>query len=365
MPNHGAIPVVRDEISLTPQERDALGNKSTLDNFAHYAKYATAKTQLFFAKVYAGDEFLGLAPITKLVKHPSTALLRPAARWWMGPVFGLLARKTTYMVDPAFLAFEYASPFFCPNRQHETLVRTAVSDHLQRKPDVDTVWLAEPRRDPAWAEGHGYDCFSILPMVHVDLANHRTIESYRAALSKKRRRNWRAERQLFDGQGGTLEFHDAPIARDILECMHACLLQSAARSSLCVPFEDVLNSRDALLSQDQRVLIARVDGQIVGFFSFFSNGEVMQQCHGGFDYAAAHRVKAYANLIQAAIEHALTHGYRRLTLGPLNNETKRRAGSHQMPMMASIWCRDAISRFIVRKLFLKNFQVYVGEDEQE
>jgi hypothetical protein len=77
---------VRDEISLTPEEREALGNKSTLDNFAHYAKYSSAKTQLLFAKVYRGDEFLGLAPVVKLVKHKTTELLRPEKRKWMGPV---------------------------------------------------------------------------------------------------------------------------------------------------------------------------------------------------------------------------------------------------------------------------------------
>jgi hypothetical protein len=365
MPTDASALTVRDEIALTPEERTALGNPSPLDNFAHYAKHATARTQLFFAKVYQGDRLAGLAPITKLVKHRSTELLRPEARWWMQPLFGLLARKTTYMIDPAFLAFEYVAPFFCPDPQDETVVRAAVSDHLQKKPDVDTVWLAEPRGDTAWAQGQGYDCFAILPMVHVELSGHRTIESYCAALGKKRRKNWRADRQLLDAHGGAVEYHDRPIPPAILEAMHACLLQSAARSSLRVPFEDVLNSKAAFLAQDQQALVARVGGRIAGFFSFFVNGETMQQCHGGFDYDLAHSVKAYANLIQAAIEHALTHGYQRLTLGPLNNETKRRAGSHLMPMMASMWCRDAISRFFVRKLFLKNLQVYRGDVNAE
>jgi hypothetical protein len=32
-----------------------------------------------------------------------------------------------------------------------------------QKEDVDTIWLAEPQRDTAWAGTHGYDCLSILP----------------------------------------------------------------------------------------------------------------------------------------------------------------------------------------------------------
>jgi hypothetical protein len=356
---------VRDEISLTPEEREALGNKSTLDNFAHYAKYSSAKTQLLFAKVYRGDEFLGLAPVVKLVKHKTTELLRPEKRKWMGPVFGRLSKKTTYMVDSAFLAFEYRNPFFCPNEQDEETVRTAISNHLQKKTDVDTVLLTEPQRDTAWAKRHGYDCFSVSPMVHVDLSGYTTVESYIAALSRKRRKNWRADRKTFDENGGTLGFYDAPIPPAVLEEMHACLLKSASLNGLCVPYEDVQNSKQAFFGQDQRTLVAKVGGKVTGFFSFFPNGEALQQCHGGFNYDDSHRVKAYANLINAAIEHAINHGFKRLTMGPLNNETKRRAGSHLMPVMASLWCRDAIGRFVTRKLFLKNFQIYMGDAHAE
>lgn len=92
-----------------------------------------------------------------------------------------------------------------------------------QKEDVDTIWLAEPQRDTAWAGTHGDHCFSILPMVHVDLSGHKSV------------------------------------------------------------------------------------------------------------------------------------------MGPLNNETKRRAGTHLMPMTTSLWCRDAMFRFLMRKFFLENFQVYVGD----
>jgi hypothetical protein len=37
-------------------------------------------------------------------------------------------------------------------------------------------------------------------------------------------------------------------------------------------------------------------------------------------------IKAYPNLIHAALEYAIESGYREVTLGPLNNEAKRRAG---------------------------------------
>ena len=102
-------------------------------------------------------------------------------------------------------------------------------------------------------------------------------------------------------------------------------------------------------------------GRLVGFFSFIPNDPALQQCHGGFDYEGSHQVRAYANLINAAVEHAITGGFQRVTLGPLNNETKRRAGTHLMPVMVSLWCRSRLSRLLLRRFFLRNFQVYTGD----
>ena len=351
---------VLDEAALTPRERERLGRRPTLDNFAHFARHSTKHTQLFFVKIYRGADFLGLAPVTKIVNYQSTKLLRPDRRKWLGPLLGPLARKTTFMIDPAFLAFEYAAPFFCPFAGDEDAVRTAVSEHLKRKPDADMIWIAEPRRDTTWAGAHGYDCFSTLPMVHVELAGHATVESYVEALSKKRRRNWRVDREAFDTRGGTLAHYEAPVPPGVLEEMHACLLQSAAHGDLAVPYEDLLNDRAAFLGQPQHAIVAQVAGRVVGFFSYIANGPALQQCHGGFDYEASHAVKAYANLINAAIEHAIANGFQRVTMGPLNNETKRRAGTHHMPVMVSLWCRSAVTRLLMRSFFLKNLQVYAG-----
>ena len=204
---------IRDEVALTSLERASLGDSLTLGNFEHYARHSTDRTRLFFVKVYRGEDFLGLAPITKLVDLETTDMLQPERRKWLRPLLGPLARKTTYMTDSAFLAYEYTSPFFCPSGQDEGTVRTAVSDHVKRKKDADTIWIAEPRRDTSWADEHGYDCFSTLPMVHVDLTGHRSIESYLEALSRKRRRNWRVDRSVFGEGGGTLAYHAAPVPR--------------------------------------------------------------------------------------------------------------------------------------------------------
>ena len=54
-------------------------------------------------------------------------------------------------------------------------------------------------------------------------------------------------------------------------------------------------------------------------------------------------------------------GLRTLTLGPMTNETKKRAGGKFRPIVSSLWNRMPGDRFVAQKLFIKNFEVYRGE----
>ena len=57
---------------------------------------------------------------------------------------------------------------------------------------------------------------------------------------------------------------------------------------------------------------------------------------------------------------AIEHGYSHVSLGPLNNETKRRIGTEFLPVNAHIWSRDRLVRLVTKLLFIKNFQIYQG-----
>jgi hypothetical protein len=50
-----------------------------------------------------------------------------------------------------------------------------------------------------------------------------------------------------------------------------------------------------------------------------------------------------------------------MSMGPLNNETKRRAGGELKPIVASLWNRNPVDALVARKLFVNNFEVYRGE----
>jgi predicted N-acyltransferase len=284
-------------------------------------------------------------------------------RRWAGPILGPFARKTTLLVDTAFMAYDDRSPFLTVDGVDRTEVKRAIAGFLKAQRKVDSVWMSEPPEEAAWAAREGFCQFQTLPMVHVELPGGGSLEEYAAALSKKRRRNFRHEREAFAAAGATIETHRGPLESHgaLVDELLACLRASAEHSQFTVPYNDVLTDPRAFAAQRQTALVARVGGRVVGFMSFVEDGERLMQCHGGLDYERSHEVQAYHNHIYAGIEYALARGCRMMSMGPLNNETKRRAGSTLKPIVASLWNKNPIDAFVARKLFVKNFEVYRGE----
>jgi hypothetical protein len=167
----------------------------------------------------------------------------------------------------------------------------------------------------------------------------------------------RFEGPLSNANGEAIDPARAALQKELLECLSA----SADHSQFTVPYNDVLTHPDAVAQQTQTILAARVDGRVVGFMSFLQDGHRLLQCHGGLDYQRSHEVLAYHNLLYAGVELALERGCRLMSMGPLNNETKRRAGTSLKPIVGSLWNRWPLDRLVARKLFIKNFEVYSGE----
>jgi hypothetical protein len=358
----GAIRVAIER-DLTPAEREAVGGGETAANFAFYVPYSSDGTELSWAKAYQGDRLAGVAPVVRLRRRKATDMLRPPLRRWLGPIVGPLARKTTLLVDTAFMAYDDRSPFLTAAAVDRAAVKQAISSALKAQKKVDTVWISEPVGEADWAAGQGYAQFHTLPMVHVDLVGCKSLEDYASRLSKKRRRNFRHERETFASAGATIETHHGPLAghTELLSALRGCLEQSASHSQFTVPYNDVLTDPRAFAAQRQIALVAMLEGQAIGFMSFIQDGDRLMQCHGGLDYRRSHEVLAYHNLIYAGIAHGVSHGCRLMSMGPLNNETKRRAGGELRPIVACLWNRNPVDQLVARKLFIKNFEVYRGE----
>jgi len=350
---------VSEETTWSPEESRRFADP-LLDNAGVFARHSTERTRLTLVKVRRNGELVGVAPALRNIKYRSTRLLAPSSRKWMDPLMGAFARRTTCMVDGTFMAFRHADPFFAVEGEDPATIRDAVVAHLKSCRDVECLMISEPQRDPTWAHANGFAAFTQLPLVRVELDGVTTLDDHLKAIGQKRRRNFRKERELFAKEGGTLEVLAPPLDAQLVGELHRLLLASSAHNpTLEIPFEDLMNSRPAFEEQQQSVIVARVGGALAGFFAFIPHGKTLAQCHGGLDYEHSLRVKAYPNLIHAAVEHAIENGFDSVTLGPLNNEAKRRAGT-LAPVMASFWARDPLTMWVTRKVYLPRFQIFGG-----
>jgi hypothetical protein len=358
----GELRVIADK-SLTTAEAAAVGAGARARNFGLYIPYSTPVTELFWVKAYCGDSLVGAVGVVRLVKRKATDMLRAPLRRWLGPILGPLARKTTLLVDTAFMGYDDRSPFFTAPGADRLAVKRAISAFLKTQKKVDTVWISEPAADAEWAAAEKYHQFHTLPMVHLVTAGCETIDQYLATLSRNRRRNFKRERDTFAKAGARIRTHIGPVGerQELLRQVLGCLGASATHTQFNVPYNDVLTDQQAFAEQWQLVLTAHLGEQVIGFMSCMQDGDRLMQLHGGLDYAKSHEVLAYHNLIAAAIEHAIATRSSVMSLGPMTNETKRRAGGQMRPIVSSLWNRLPGDAFVAKKLFAKNFEVYRGE----
>jgi fatty acid desaturase len=352
---------VQEARALTEGERELLLDSDALTYFEHYARYSTQRNELFLVKVYRRDTLLGAAPVIKTTNFNGIRLLEDRTQRWLTPL-GPFARTTSYTVDTSLAAFVYRSPFFCASDHDRPAVRQAVSNHLKAKQDGDTVFIAEPLAETAWTLEHGYDPFLALPMARIDVSLYDNYQQYLEGLSKKRRKNIRQARREFDNAGAAIETFETLDAIDekTLDGMVHCLRESAKRSSLTVPWDEVGNNEEAFRTLPQAALVARHEGRVAAFMSFITCGDQLLQCHGGLDYDDSHDIKAYHNLIAAAAEYALRRGLKCVSFGPLNNETKRRGASELLPVAGNLWTRNPLLRPFNRSVLIPHLQVFTG-----
>jgi len=356
---------------ISGDDYHALGSPS-LENFVHFIRYSSQRTELFLLRGERDGRTVGLAPVVRLARRPSTDALRPAVRRWLAPWLGVLSRKTTYLLDTAFLAYEYRDPFIVADPGDRAEFRQAVLEHLQHLPDADSIWLTVPAQPSGeatsspdgpptdlWSRDLGFYNFSMIPMAHVVWSGLGSWDPFLATQSKKRRRNVRQDHDAFTQGAGRLELKPFPFSSTELDAMQFCLRSSEKKSSINVPYNDVLLG-NGFRTQPQFAWLAWVGDHLAGFASFIRNGEQLLQCHGGFDYARSLSIRAYPHLLNQAISYGMEIGCTSLSLGPLNNEAKRRAATCLLPLRVHLWNRRRTDALVVSHWFARNFQVYEG-----
>jgi len=350
---------VTEESTWSRAEAAAFANP-LLDQAAAYIPASRRSTKLTLAKVRRGAEIVGVAPVLVLRRYRGTRLLRPELAARFDPILGRVTRATQCLIETSFMGYLDEEPFFALDPADRPMVRAAVIAHLQKRRDIDTLLVTEPANGAPTLPA-GFEAFLQLPLIRAETVGFADFQAWLAAQGPKRRRNARAERKLLAEAGAEIAVHTPPMPKPLRDRMHKLLINPAranAEGGFVVPYEIMLNDYDAFLRQEFHAITLTLGGRLAGFFAFIPRSGVMHQVHGGLDYDIGPAIKAYPNLMHAAVEHAIRTGYRAVTFGPQNNEAKRRAGTPE-PVRSALWCRSALKRFVAGRMIDK-LQVYTG-----
>jgi hypothetical protein len=136
----------------------------------------------------------------------------------------------------------------------------------------------------------------------------------------------RRKESRFHNKGGRLEVVVgalSPADRDgVLHCLH----QSAGFALVRAPFQEnyahMVRWAAASGAPGLVHILARIDGDLVGYHAFLQSGGRLQCLSGGFDRTRPSTYHAYENILLHAMRYAEAHGLRQVAFGPVGNPSK-------------------------------------------
>jgi hypothetical protein len=140
------------------------------------------------------------------------------------------------------------------------------------------------------------------------------------------RKHLRRKVAKFRNKGGAIETVRGRVPPSVRDAMLRCLEGSVANARVFTTFQDAYPQlvRWAAEAEDPSLLhvVARLDGEVVGYHSFLHSGRVLACLSGAFDRGRHTTYHAYENVLLEAMRLAEGQGVDRLLLGPVLNPTK-------------------------------------------
>lgn len=134
--------------------------------------------------------------------------------------------------------------------------------------------------------------------------------------------------KTFSKKGGTIEVLkgalDQKTRTDLLRCVRSTIKSSFVHTPFQDHFPTMIEESCCIPSERLLSVIARLDGNFVGYHTFVRTGRGMRMLHGAFDRGRDSLYHAYENIIVRSAEHAIREGLEAVYFGPIMNETKRR-----------------------------------------
>lgn len=138
--------------------------------------------------------------------------------------------------------------------------------------------------------------------------------------------NLRRKVSKFRNKGGTLEIVHGRLDRRAREAVLRCLAHSATAGLLRTPFqENYPNMVRWAAEADVPAIVhvvARIDGEVVGYHTYLRTGGRLQCLSGGFDRTRQTTYHAYENVLLETMRYAESSGLGHVAFGPITNPSK-------------------------------------------
>jgi hypothetical protein len=180
----------------------------------------------------------------------------------------------------------------------------------------------------------------------------KSYDDYLASLTSKYRKQSKQIEKEVEAAGCTVtEITTDEITRDA-ERLHALYLQTHKNARLRLVTLPVafLPTLARELGDDMRFTVLKQGETLLGFVTTVKDGETAVGYYIGFDRAANADIPIYFRLLQAVIDHAISLGCTRLSLGRTALEPKARLGARPDPMRVWIRHRIPMLNLVVRGL---------------
>ena len=252
---------------------------------------------------------------------------------------------------------------FAPNVDHEPLW-PAVAEAIYRLRRVDKLFgdtafvMVKDIPDRYASSANALSRFSYReletePNMVLEISpKWKSYDDYLASLTSKYRKQAKQIEKEVEAAGCTVtEIKSDEIAIQA-EQLHALYLQTHknARLRLVTLPVTFLPTLARELGDDMRFTVLKRGETLLGFVTTVKDGETAVGYYIGFDRTANADIPIYFRLLQAVIDHAISLGCTRLSLGRTALEPKARLGARPDPMRVWIRHRIPMLNLVVRGL---------------
>jgi predicted N-acyltransferase len=252
---------------------------------------------------------------------------------------------------------------FAPNVDHEPLW-PAVAEAIYRLRRVDklfgdTAFVMVKDIPDAYASSatalsrFSYRELETEPNMVLEISpNWKSYNDYLASLTSKYRKQAKQIEKEVEVAGCTVEEIKTDEIASNAEQLHALYLQTHKNARLRLVTLPIafLPTLAAELGDDMRFTTLRKGEKLLGFVTTVKDGETAVGYYIGFDRTANADFPIYFRLLQSVIDHAISLGCKRLSLGRTALEPKARLGARPDPMRVWIRHRIPMLNLIVRGL---------------